>query len=227
VNLLKVRVRDQGHPIPYAVPGDVPVAAGATVILDGERGTTYGVAAAPAQVQPEALRCCQRPRAEITRVADAHDLERVDDLRSREADALAFCRERAEALGLDMKVTDMEGVLSEKHLTCSFTAEHRVDFRQLVRDLGARFHCHVLMRQIPPREEARRTCGFGPCGRELCCATFLPRPLAVTSRQARRAAPGVAPAKLTGACGKLMCCLAFDGNDGAEAARRPELVALS
>jgi cell fate regulator YaaT (PSP1 superfamily) len=224
VNQLKVRVRDLGHPVPYAVPGDAPVNAGATVILEGERGTTYGIAAAAAQPVPEALRCCQRPRGEITRVADAADLERVEALRRREAEAMEFCRERVEALGLEMKVTDMEGVLSEKHLTCFFTADNRVDFRQLVKDLGHRFHCHVLMRQIPLREEARRMGGFGPCGRELCCATFLARPLAVTSRQARHAAPGVAPGKLTGTCGKLMCCLAFaDGDE----ARRPDLVALA
>lgn len=224
MNVLKVRVRDQGHPVPYALPDDVRVDAGATVILEGERGTTYGIAAAAAQPVPHDLRCCQRPRAPITRVAEADDLERVDALRRREAEAAAFCRERAEALGLDMKVTEVEGVLSEKHLTCFFTAEQRVDFRQLVKDLGHRLHCHVLMRQIPPREEARRMGGFGPCGRELCCATFLARPLAVTSRQARRAAPGIAPGKLTGTCGKLMCCLAYEGDAAAE---RPDLVALA
>jgi cell fate regulator YaaT (PSP1 superfamily) len=224
VKLLQVRVRDQGHPVPYAVPDDACVDAGATVIVEGERGATYGVAASAAQVPPEVLRCCERPRHGTVRLAGTDDLRQVDALRRREADAMAFCRERADALGLDMKVTDMEGLLTEKHLTCHFTAEQRVDFRQLVKDLGHRFHCHVLMRQIPPREEARRIGGFGPCGRELCCATFLPRPLAVTSRQARRAAPGVAPGKLTGACGKLMCCLAYGE---AEEAARTELVSLS
>jgi cell fate regulator YaaT (PSP1 superfamily) len=224
VTVLKVRLRDRGHPVPCAVPEGLHVDAGQTVILEGERGTTYGIAAAAAREAPEALRCGQRPRGGITRVANAEDLSRVDALRIREAAAMAFCRERAEALGLAMKVTDMEGVLSEKHLTCFFTAEQRVDFRQLVKDLGGRFHCHVLMRQIPVREETRRLGGFGPCGREVCCATFLPAPFAVTSRQARRAAPGTAPAKLTGACGKLMCCLAFE----AEAPPGPpHLVALA
>lgn len=224
MNVVKVRVRNLGHPVPFAVPDGLHVDAGRTVLLAGERGATYGIAAAAARAEPEALRCCRRPRAAIARVAGALDLAQVEALRAREAAALAFCRERALALGLALKVTDMEGTLSDKHLTCSFTAEERVDFRQLVKDLGARFHCHVLMRQIPPREEARRLGGLGPCGRELCCATFLPAPLAVTSRQARRAAPGVAPGKLTGACGKLMCCLAYEG---AEAPGRPELVALA
>jgi cell fate regulator YaaT (PSP1 superfamily) len=225
MKVLSVRVRDRGQAVPYAVPDDVAVDAGATVIVEGEHGPTYGVAASPARVTPEALRCCQRPRAAIGRVADADDLSKVDALRRREDEALAYCRERAEALGLDMKVTDMEGSLAEKHLTCSFTAEQRVDFRQLVKDMGHRFHCHVLMRQIPPREEARRIGGFGPCGRELCCATFLARPMAVTSRQARKAAPGIAPAKLTGACGKLMCCLAY--GEAQEDAARAELVSIS
>lgn len=223
MKVLRVRVRDQGHPATYAVPDALDVDPGETVLLEGERGTTYGVATARAHAPSEALRCCQRPRGTIRGVAAADDLARVEGLRRREAAALAFCRERAEALGLSMKVTDMEGVLSDKHMTCSFTAERRVDFRQLVKDLGGRFHCHVLMRQIPAREEARRMCGLGPCGRELCCATFLDKPLAVSSKDARRAAPGASHAKLTGMCGKLMCCLAYE----AEREDEPALARLS
>jgi cell fate regulator YaaT (PSP1 superfamily) len=108
----------------------------------------------------------------------------------------------------------MEGVLSAKHLTCYFTADGRIDFRRLVKDMGGRFRCHVLMHQINDREEARRLCGLGPCGRALCCSTFLGKPKGVTSREARRAAPGVAQSKLTGMCGKLMCCLAYEDGPG-------------
>lgn len=210
MNVVRVRVRDQGGPVPHAVPDGLAVAAGQTVVLEGERGVTYGVATGSSRRLPEALACCQRPRAPIHRVADAGDVAAVERLRRREADALAFCRERVAALGLKMKVTEMEGVLDSKHLTCYFTADRRVDFRRLVKDLGARLHCHVLMHQIGDREEARRACGIGPCGRELCCATFLAKPIGVTSRDARRAAPGAAHAKLTGLCGKLMCCLAYE-----------------
>lgn len=210
MKIVRLRVRDRGNPVTFAVPDSMALQAGQTAILEGERGVTYGTATAHAHTPPPVLSCCQRPRGTITRVADGHDLERVEALRQREAAALDFCRERAEALGLPMKVTDMEGVLTAKNLTCSFTAEHRVDFRQLVKDMGGRFRCHVLMRQIADREEARRACGLGPCGRDLCCSTFLGKPKGVSSREARRAAPGVAQSKLTGMCGKLMCCLAYE-----------------
>lgn len=224
MKVVRLRLRDQGSPVTYAVPDGGTVQAGQTVILEGERGTTFGIATADAHTPPPALSCCQRPRGTVTRVADGHDLERVEALRQREAAALTFCRERAEALGLSMKVTDMEGVLSAKNLTCYFTAERRVDFRQLVKDMGGRFRCHVLMRQIGDREEARRTCGLGPCGRALCCSTFLGKPKGISSREARRVAPGVSHSKLTGVCGKLMCCLAFE--DEAEAPER-SLVSIS
>jgi cell fate regulator YaaT (PSP1 superfamily) len=213
VNVVRVRVRDQGTPSTRTVPEGTAVAAGQTVVLEGQRGTTYGVAAGASHPLPEVLACCQRPRGAIFRVADADDLAAVDQLRRREEAALDFCRERVLALGLKMKVTDMEGVLDGKNLTCTFTADRRVDFRQVVKDMGGRFHCHVLMHQIGNREEARRACGIGPCGRELCCSTFLDKPIGVTSKDARRIAPGVAHAKLTGVCGKLMCCLAYE--DGA------------
>jgi cell fate regulator YaaT (PSP1 superfamily) len=217
VNVVRVRIRDRGNPVPLSVPEGVEIRPGQTVILPGERGTTYGVAGG-LSVLSRSVPCCGRPKGAVTRVADAADLAEVDHLQRREASALAFCRERVEALGLKMKVTDMEGVLDGKNLTCSFTADRRVDFRQLVKDMGGRFKCHVLMHQIGNREEARRACGIGPCGRELCCSTFLARPVGVTSKDARRAAPGVAHAKLTGLCGKLMCCLAYeDGADRDEA----------
>jgi len=218
VNVVRVRIRDRGNPVPWGLPDGVDVAPGETVILQGERGTTYGVASGAARPQPAAVSCCQRPQGTIARIADAADLAGVDLLRRREAVALDFCRERVVALGLKMKVTDMEGVLDGKNLTCSFTADKRVDFRQLVKDLGGRLRCHVLMHQIGDREEARRACGIGPCGRELCCSTFLAKPKGVTSRDARRVAPGVAHAKLTGLCGKLMCCLSYE-DDGAGAER--------
>jgi cell fate regulator YaaT (PSP1 superfamily) len=224
VKVVRVRLRDQGNPVTYAVPEGAEVSAGETVILEGERGTTWGLAVGHARTPPASLSCCQRPRGTLTRTAALDDLDAVARLRHREAEALDFCRVRVEALGLPMKVTEMEGVLSGKNLTCFFTSDRRVDFRQLVKDLGGRLRCHVLMHQIGTREEARRACGIGPCGRDLCCSTFLGKPKGVSSREARRAAPGVAHAKLTGLCGKLMCCLAYE--DAPEAGERA-LVSLS
>lgn len=212
----KVRVRDQGNPVTYVLPEGVVPQSGDTVLFEGDKGTTYGVVFAPPFTPPPALACCQRPRGEVRRIATNTDQDQIRQLHEREAEMLEFCRDRAAALRLDMKVLEMEGVLSGKNMTCYFSAEQRVDFRQLVRDLGGRFRCHVLMRQISSREEARRMCGIGPCGRTLCCASFLDKPHGVSSREARRIAPGVSHSKLTGVCGKLMCCLAYEAPSAEE-----------
>lgn len=223
MTLVRLRIRDQGEPMPYALPDGVAVALSGTVVLvEADGMLNYAVTTGPSYTAPEFLSCCQRPAGSVVRVATPEDEDRVAFLRQRERDARLFCQQRADATGLDMRVTDMEGNLSGNNLTCYFVAEHRVDFRQLVRDMGGRFHCHVLMRQVPAREQARRACGVGPCGRTLCCSSFMGKPRGVTSQEARKAAPGVAHSKLTGACGKLMCCLAFDQDEAPR--REPALV---
>ncbi|MFQ5509407.1 MAG: regulatory iron-sulfur-containing complex subunit RicT [Leptospirillia bacterium] len=214
--IVKVRVRDQGNPSNFRVPEGVGLSDGDTVLVDGERGTLYGIACGRPQARTGPFACCQKPDRAILKVADASERSRVDQLREREQEALAFCRERAEALGLPMKMLDVEAVLDSHNITCFFTADQRIDFRQLVKDVGSRFRCHVLMRQISTREETRCAGGIGPCGRTVCCAEFMNKPPAVSSRDARKVAPGVSHAKLTGICGKLMCCLAFEnGKDEA------------
>ncbi|MDH4228279.1 MAG: PSP1 domain-containing protein [Nitrospirota bacterium] len=214
--LAKIKVRDGSVPTTYELPDGIGANSGDMVLFEGEWGQTWGIVQghpipAPAGGTP----CCQKPRGTIERLATEADRQRVAEMLKRQDESLVFCRERAAALNLDMKVLEMEGILTSNNLTCFFTADQRVDFRQLVKDLGGRFRCHVLMRQIGTREEARRSCGVGPCGRTLCCAAFLERPKGVTSQEARAAAPGVSHSKLTGMCGKLMCCLGFEG-EGAE-----------
>ena len=208
--IVKTRVRDRGIAAPYLLPDGAAAADGDALILENERGLTYGIAFGASYAQPENTPCCQRPRGEIIRVAGSDDLARIERLQEREREAHGFCWERAEALGLNMHITELEGFLSAPNLVCYFTAEQRVDFRQLVRDVGGRFRCHVLMRQVPPREHARAVSGVGPCGRTLCCSSFMSKPKGISSQDARRAAPGVSHSKLTGACGKLMCCLDFE-----------------
>jgi len=208
--VLKLRLRDLGEPIIYTLPPGATALAGDILIIETEDGLTYASASANAYLQPAQLACCQRSQGNVLRVATANDAVQVDTLRRREAEAKEFCQDRAMALGLEMRITDVQGNLSGNNLTCHFVSDRRVDFRQLVRDVGGRFRCHVLMRQVPPREEAKRQCGIGPCGRTLCCSSFMEKPRGVTSQEARKSAPGVSPAKLTGACGKLMCCLGYD-----------------
>ncbi len=211
MNMVRVQVRGKGTSLPYSLEEAVTPAPDDTVIIRRENDTLYGVVSGAPYTPPESLSCCQSPKGTAMRVATETDLEQVDALIRKEQEAAHFCQERADALGLSMQVLEVEGVLSGNQVTCFFSAERRVDFRQLVKDVGRRFHCHVLMRQVSQREEAQRSCGAGPCGRTLCCASFLSKPRTVTSQEARESAPGVSHSKLTGVCGKLMCCLAFDG----------------
>ncbi len=211
--IVKTRIRNLGQTLRYALPEGLRTEDGETVIIEGENGLTYGIACGLPYQPPEEMRCCQRPRGTILRAATTSDLSLVDTLKQREKDAKLFCQEQAEAQGLSMRITDMEGNLSGNNLICYFVAEQRVDFRQLVRDMGGRFHCHVLMHQDPAREQARKACGIGPCGRTLCCSGFMGKSRGVSSQDARNAAPGVSHSKLTGACGKLMCCLAFEADE--------------
>lgn len=207
-----VKVRHRNNlPATYALPEGVVPAPDETVILSApEGGSTFGTTFGYPYTPPEPLACCQRPRGDVLRVADRDDLEQITALSDREADTAAFCQERANHFGLGMRVLYVEGVLSSQNITCFFTADGRVDFRQLVKDVGRRFRCHVLMHQVNLREEARTSGNMGPCGRELCCATFLHKPHSISSREARKMAAGNSTAKMTGVCGKLMCCLGFE-----------------
>ena len=211
--IVKTRIRNIGEAVRYELPEGIFTEDGETVILKGENGLTYGIAHGLPYQAPERVSCCQRPKGKVLRAATTADLSTVASLTEREREAKQYCQQRADELGLSMRVTDMEGNLSGNNLICHFVAERRVDFRQLVRDMGSRFRCHVLMHQVPAREQARKVCGIGPCGRTLCCASFMDKPMGVSSQQARKSAPGVAHSKLTGACGKLMCCLAFDADE--------------
>ncbi|MDH5528132.1 MAG: regulatory iron-sulfur-containing complex subunit RicT [Nitrospirota bacterium] len=215
--LIKVKIRDDGEPRTYALPEGIVPNPGDMVVFESEWGPTWGIAVGTPFAPPKSVSCCQKARGEISRLAGNHDLESVRRMTEREREVLEFCRERAAELQLEMKVLTVEGVVGSNNLTCFFTADNRVDFRQLVRDIGGRFKCHVLMRQINGREEARRSCGVGPCGRTLCCASFLNGPLGVSSKTARDAAPGVSHSKLTGVCGKLMCCLGYESAEPEQA----------
>jgi cell fate regulator YaaT (PSP1 superfamily) len=203
-----------GEPVNYHLPEGADAAPGDTVILNEEDGLTYAITTGPAFAPPAQISCCQRVRGTILRRASDNDLKSVSNLRERESEAKLYCQQRAGELDLNMRITDMQGNLSGNNLTCFFVADRRVDFRQLVRDMGGRFRCHVLMRQVPAREQARRICGVGPCGRTLCCGSFMDKPRGVSSQDARAAAPGVSHSKLTGACGKLMCCLGYEVENG-------------
>lgn len=146
----------------------------------------------------------------VRRAASAEDEMRGTELAWRERELLEFCRRRARELNLPMRPIAAVFPLDRNEAYVSFAAEERVDFRELVRELGRRAHRHVELRQVGVRDQARLSGGWGPCGRALCCATFMTRFSSVTIRMAKAQNISLNPTRISGMCGRLMCCLAHE-----------------
>jgi cell fate regulator YaaT (PSP1 superfamily) len=152
----------------------------------------------------------------IIRQADSVDLERLQFNLEQEEEAFSICKERIEYYNLPMKLIRVEYLFDSSKAIFYFTSDSRVDFRDLVKDLASRFYTRIEMRQIGVRDEAKMTGGIGPCGRELCCAVFLSDFEPVTVKMAKEQNVALNPAKVSGLCGRLMCCLSYEhGVEGA------------
>ena len=147
---------------------------------------------------------------EIIRKATEEDLDQDDHNRQFEGEAFQFCRERIAARGLKMDLSEVELAFTGHRVTFYFSAEQRVDFRELVKDLAGRFRRRIELRQIGVRDQARRLDGCGPCGRAFCCSTWLKDFHPVTLKMAREQQLSLNPGKISGACGRLLCCLAYE-----------------
>jgi cell fate regulator YaaT (PSP1 superfamily) len=148
--------------------------------------------------------------SEILRKATEEDLDQEDRNQHREREAFEYCRERIELRELEMDLSEVEVAFSGHRITFYFSAEHRVDFRELVKDLAARFRSRIELRQIGVRDQAKRLDGCGPCGRAFCCSTWLKDFHPVTLKMAREQQLSLNPTKISGACGRLLCCLAYE-----------------
>ena len=148
--------------------------------------------------------------ANLIRAATLSDIERWEANRASESEAFYIARKAIERLALPMKLVDVEWQFDQKKVTFYFTAEHRVDFRQLVRDLARKFRTRVELRQIGARDEAARIGGIGSCGRELCCTTWLQEFKPVSTQAAKVQNLPLNPVRLSGQCGRLKCCLNYE-----------------
>jgi len=160
----------------------------------------------------------------VVRKANEDDFEQLQANREKEAKAMEICLEKIEAHGLPMKLVDVEQTFGGNKIIFYFTADGRIDFRELVKDLAAIFRTRIELRQIGVRDEAKMIGGLGCCGRELCCATWLADFASVSIRMAKEQNLSLNPTKISGICGRLMCCLKFE-NDVYEQAKEglPEL----
>lgn len=202
-----VRFRDETN-LTLCATGGTIYARGESVIVDLEGGPAFGkVEQSPMPV----FKPCQKSGAKpILRPADDADLAAFDRQRQNEMTAKVFAQERSRAIGLDMKISLVDFSLGGKKATFYFTAEGRVDFRQLVRDLSSRFAVRVKMVQVGARDEAGLVGGIGVCGRTLCCSTWLKEFRPISIQMAKRQNLSLNPSKISGQCGRLLCCLAYE-----------------
>jgi len=174
--------------------------------------TIYGLELGLVMTAPEEIAEAEAPSdlKRIVRKATEDDLKRAQHNQAREAEAMQVAAEKVVEYDLPMKLIKAESTLDGGKIVVHFAAEGRVDFRALVRDLARSLHCRVELHQVGVRDEAKLRGGLGPCGRELCCATFLTEFEPVGIRMAKEQDLSLNPQKISGACGRLMCCLAYE-----------------
>ncbi len=179
------------------------------VVVQGEHGETL----ATVILKDPTLIALKRPgpvTREIIRKTEEEDLDQDDKNRTLEEDAFAYCLQRIELRELKMELSEVEVAFRRNRITFYFTAEQRVDFRELVKDLASRFQTRIELRQIGVRDQAKRVDGCGPCGRAFCCSTWMKGFHPVTLKMAREQSLSLNPSKISGACGRLMCCLSYE-----------------
>ena len=188
------------------MPDGVKAKPGMRVIVESEMGLSLGLVVKERHnaEQPD------QQFKKILRIATVRDMETDRGNRSLEDEAKDFCVKRAKGLKLPMKIVGTEATLDRKRIIFYFAAEGRIDFRELVRDLASRFKTRIEMRQIGVRDEVKSIGGIGCCGREVCCKVFLTSFEPISIRMAKKQALVLNPGKLSGICGRLMCCLGYE-----------------
>lgn len=204
IKIVGVRFRSAGK-VYYFDPKDLQVRMGEHVIAETSKGLEYGVISTCTKMVDEEL--VQQPLRSLVRQATEEDEQKIEALRVKEKEALRVCREKVREHDLDMKMVDAEYSFDGSKVLFFFTADGRVDFRNLVKDLAGVFHVRIELRQIGVRDETRMLGGIGTCGRELCCATFLRDFQPVSIKMAKEQNLSLNPSKISGTCGRLMCCL--------------------
>ena len=202
-----VRFRNVGK-IYYFSPKDYEIKTGDHVIVETARGIEYGkVVLAPREVGEEDV---VHPLKEVLRVATKEDDEREAQNRVREREAFKICQKKIREHGLEMKLIDAEYTFDNNKVLFYFTADGRIDFRQLVKDLAAIFKTRIELRQIGVRDETKILGGIGICGRCLCCHTYLSEFAPVSIKMAKEQNLSLNQTKISGVCGRLMCCLNYE-----------------
>jgi cell fate regulator YaaT (PSP1 superfamily) len=204
-----IRFKKAGK-IYYFDPGDLPIEKGDFAIVETARGIEYGqVVVGKKEVTENDV---VLPLKKVIRIADENDKLQVEANKDAAKQAFGICQEKIANHGLEMKLVDVEYTFDRNKVIFYFTADGRVDFRELVKDLASVFRTRIELRQIGVRDEAKLLGGIGPCGRILCCSSWLGDFDPVSIRMAKDQHLSLNPAKISGLCGRLMCCLKFESD---------------
>lgn len=207
IEVVKVKIRDAGQ-IVYYNPRGLKFLIDDLVILEADRGVDYGVVVSEVELLDNAK--INESLKSVIRKADGNDIKKIADNKNKALEAIKSCQGKITSHGLDMKVVQAEYSFDLSKLIFYFTADGRIDFRDLVKELAAVFKVRIELRQIGVRDEAKMFGGIGHCGRKLCCATFLHDFEPVTIKMAKEQNLSLNPTKISGVCGRLMCCLGYE-----------------
>jgi len=222
-DVIGVRFKPCGKIYDFEIDG-LEVNKGDLVVVESELGVNIGNVV----IERRAVEDTEKKFKRIIRKATEEDLSQKEENRKLEAEAREYCIERIMARGLPMKLISTEATLDKKRIIFYFTAEKRIDFRELVKDLASKFKTRIEMRQIGVRDSARIVGNLGICGRELCCTKFLTSFEPISIKMAKKQELVLNTGKLSGACGRLMCCLGFEYSESSpEDTALPEIEALS
>ena len=207
MKVISVKFKESGRAY-YFDPKELEIKEGEFVIVETARGVECGEVVRSAH--EIASGSFPREIKPVIRLADGVDVRRMRQNRADEKAAFELCEKRIAAHKLQMKLVDAEYTLDRSKLVFYFTADNRVDFRELVKDLASQFHTRIELRQIGVRDESKMLGGLGLCGQPFCCSRFLKNFQPVSIKMAKEQGLSLNPAKISGSCGRLMCCLAYE-----------------
>lgn len=218
---VKVRLRKPTRVFTFLVD-DIPLQRNENCIVRSDRGLEFGTCVLPPEPCPDHQR--QRYKMSVVRKVTHQDQINFNHLQMEEARAKEICEQRIRERNLPMKLVDAEYTFDKHKIVFYFTADDRVDFRQLVRDLAQELKTRIELRHIQVRDEAKIVGGIGVCGRELCCSTWLREFKPISMKMAKRQNLSLNPSKISGQCGRLLCCLSYE-NEMYQERRRGEVAA--
>ncbi len=205
--VIGVRFRNSGKTY-YFAPGDLKLKKGQQVVVETARGLECGaVAMGNTDVSDKEI---TKPLKEVVRVADERDLKKLESHIAKEKEAFKLAERKIAEHKLDMKLVDVEYTFDDSKILFYFTADGRIDFRDLVKDLAGVFRTRIELRQIGVRDESKMLGGIGICGNEFCCTRFLHDFQPVSIKMAKEQGLSLNPVKISGCCGRLMCCLKYE-----------------